>query len=196
MDSAVLTTGPTIEPITLAEAQTHLKVNGEDTYLTSLIITARMMMERYLNRSLILQTWKGYSNCWSMKFCLPYPPLLAVASVKYYNIDGNLITLSNTDYWVNNADQPGSVQMVYDFSPPELQYGRPNAIEIEYTAGYAVTGTDDEKRAAVPAPIKHGLKVLLTDMHEHRGQYVIGNSANKLPQFVIDLVHSYKIYDP
>jgi uncharacterized phiE125 gp8 family phage protein len=195
VDSAVLITAPAIEPITLEEAQTHLKVDGEDDYLTSLIITARTMVERYLNRSLILQTWKAYSHCWDRKLCLPYPPLLAVTSVKYYNLDGVLTTLTpTTDYWVNTADQPGNVQMVYDFTAPELQYGRPNSIEVEYTAGYRATGTDAEKRTAVPGPIKHAIKVLMTDMHEHRGQYVIGSQANKLPQFVIDLIHSYKIY--
>jgi uncharacterized phiE125 gp8 family phage protein len=197
VDSAALITAPAIEPITLEEAQTHLKVNGEDDYLTSLIITARMMVERYLNRSLLLQTWKAYASCWHVKMCLPYPPLLSVTSVKYYDVDGVLRTLTvNTEYWVNTADQPGNVQTVYDFSPPELQYGRPNSIEIEYTAGYRATGTDTEKRTAVPAQIKHAMKVLMTDLHEHRGQYVIGNQAHKLPGFVIDLIHTYKIYNP
>lgn len=196
MDSAVLITGPAIEPITLEEAQDHLKVNGEDTYLTGLIATARTMVERYVNRSLILQSWKGFKNCWHHCMRIPYPPLIAVSSVKYYNLDGVLTTLSTTDYWVNNADQPGEIRTVYDFSPPELQYGRPNAIEVEYTAGYLATGTDEQKRAAVPAPLRHGMKILLTDLHEHRGQYVIGNQANKLPGLVIDILHPYKIYHP
>jgi uncharacterized phiE125 gp8 family phage protein len=196
VDSAVLVSGPGIEPITLTEAQDHLKVTGEDTYLTGLIATARTMVERYVNRSLILQGWTGYKNCWDACMRVPYPPLLAVNSVKYYNLDGNLTTLSTSDYWVNNADQPGQIRLAYDFSPPELQYGRPNAIEVAYTAGYLVSGTDDQKRAAVPAPLKHGIKVLMTDLHEHRGQYVVGNNANKLPGLVIDLIHSYKIYHP
>lgn len=192
---AVLTTAPTVEPLTLGEVQSHLKVSGEATYLTSLVKTSRMMVERYLNRSLIVQTWTAYYKRWGCELCLPYPPVIAVNSVKYYDLNGALQTLSPSNYWVNDKRQPGQVEYVYDFTPPELQYGRPNVIAVEFTAGYLASGTDAEKQAAVPEPIKHGMKILLTDMYENRGQYVIGNNANKLPGFVVDLIHSYKIYN-
>jgi uncharacterized phiE125 gp8 family phage protein len=194
MDSAVLTTAPTVEPITLVEAQSHLKVSGESDYLTSLIKTARVMIERYLNRSLILQTWTAYSHRWCDELCLPYPPLLSVTSVKYYDLNGTLQTLADTNYWLNNKTEPAKINYVYDFTPPELQYGRPNSIEVVFTAGYLASGTDAQKQAAVPDPIKHAMKVLLTDMYEHRGQYVIGHEANKIPSYIIDLIHTYKIY--
>lgn len=191
---AVLKTAPTVEPITLADVQTHLKLSGETTYLTGLIKTARMMIERELNRSLILQTWTGYADRWGCELHIPYPPLIAVNSVKYYDLNGTLTTLSSANYWVDNKKQPGEIEYVYDFTPPELQYGRPNAIEVEFTAGFLGSGTDADKQAAVPEPLKHGMKVLITDMHEHRGQYVIGNNANKIPHYILDLIHSYKIY--
>lgn len=185
MDVAVLKTPPTSEPVTVADANHHLKVTGEDTYVESLIITARMMVERYLNRSLITQTWTAYSDCWGEGLCLPYPPLISVTHVKYYDLDGVLRTLSSSNYWVNTFSQPGDVKFVYGFTPPELQYGRPNSIEVEYVAGYA----------EVPEPICHAIKILLTDMYEHRGQYVIGNNANKIPGYIIDLIHTYKMYN-
>ena len=122
-------------------------------------------------------------------------PLLAVTSVKYYNLNGTLTTLSASNYWVNTVAEPGEVQFVYDFTPPELQCGRSNAIEIEFTAGYAASGTDAEKKAAVPDPIKHAMKILMTDMHEHRGQFVIGNQASKIPDFVKNLLHPYRLYN-
>lgn len=196
MDNAVLTTAPAYEPVTLLEAQTQLKRTGEATYLNSLIKTARMMVERYLNRSLILQTWTAYSNRWGYELCLPYPPLLSVTSVKYYDLNGNLQTLATSNYWVNEKDQPGEIKYVFDFTPPELQYGRPNSIEVVFKAGYVATGTEAVQQAAVPEPIKHAIKILITDMYEHRGQYVIGSISNKLPGYIIDLIHSYKIYNP
>jgi uncharacterized phiE125 gp8 family phage protein len=194
MDSAVLTTAPVYEPITLSEAQTHLIINGQADYVNSLIKTARMMLERELERSFILQTWTGYSSCWDRKLFLDYPPILSVTSLKYYDLNGTLQTLTaNTDYWVNLPD--GCIDLAYDFTVPELQYGRPNAIEVVYNAGYRASGTEAEQQAAVPEPIKHAIKILITDMHEHRGQYVIGNNANKIPGYVLNKVHSYKMYN-
>lgn len=114
--------------------------------------------------------------------------------MKYYNDAGVLTTLNSTSYYVDNKSQPGELVLKYDFTPPTLEIRRPNAIEIEYTAGYLSTGTAQEKGFAVPDPIRHAMKLLITDMYEHRGQYVVGHTATKLPGFVQDLVHSYKLY--
>lgn len=186
---AVLKTAPSAEPITLLEAQTQLKVNGEATYLNGLITTARMMVERYLNRALITQTWTAYGDDWC-ELELAYPPLVSVTSVKYYGLDGNITTLDpDVFYWVDNRVEPGEIEFKYAVVRPFLQYGRPKAIEIEYIAGYGNTG------ASVPEPIKHAIKVLITDMYENRGQYVIGSIVNKIPSYITDLIHTYKIYD-
>ena len=191
---AVRTTAPTVDPMEISEAQEHLIINGQESYINELILSSRDMMERYLGRSLTLQTWKAYADYWCREFLLPYAPLLAVSSVKYYDQSAVLQTLATSQYWVDTVSEPGRVRLVYDFSAPTLQEGRPNAIEITYTAGYLASGTTEQKQHAIPNPIRHGLKVLMTDMHEHRGQYVIG-SANKLPQFVIDLIHPYRLYN-
>lgn len=191
MDSIVLTTVPQYEPITLAEANTHLLVNGQDTYVTSLIQTARAMLENDLERSFMAQVWTGYQCGWDKVMFLDRSPVRSVTSVKYYDLDGVQRTLSTDDYWVNLPDS--CIHMAYDFTPPELQYGRPNAIEVVYECGFA-TGTEAQQQAAVPMDIKHAIKVLLTDLHEHRGQYVLNAPGYKLPGFVSNLVHHYKMY--
>jgi uncharacterized phiE125 gp8 family phage protein len=194
MLKAGIVTPPSYEPVTLAEAQTHLIINGQDDYITSLIKTSRTMVERYLNRSIMLQTWKAYSNGWCREFLLPYAPLIAVSSLKYYDQDGAQPTLADSNYYVQIVDEPGRIRFVQDFNGPTLYEGRPDAIEITYTAGYSSSATEAIQQAAVPAPIKHAMKILMTDMHEHRGQFVVGNIAHKLPQYVIDLIHPYRLY--
>jgi len=182
---AVLKTPPATEPITLAEAQAQLKVDGEDDYINALISTARVMVERYLNRSLITQTWTAYSDDWC-DLELPYPPLISVTSVKYYGLDSQtLTTLDPTQYyWVDNVKEPGCIEFKYGTVKPLLMYSRPNRIEVEYVAGYS----------AVPEPIKHAIKILITDMYKNRDQYMIGANVNKIPNYITDLIHTYKIY--
>jgi len=54
----VLTSGPASEPVTLAEAKTHLRVDGsaEDTLIASLIITSRLHVEAGLGLALVTQS--------------------------------------------------------------------------------------------------------------------------------------------
>jgi uncharacterized phiE125 gp8 family phage protein len=189
---AVLVTGPSIEPITLAEVQTHLRVTGQDDYLNGLITTARKNIERYLNRAIITQEWKVYYDCWSDCLKIPYPVLQSVQSVKCYDISGTLQTLSAADYyWVVTTEDPGSIVRKYDAVWPDLQDGRPDAIEIAYTAGWVKTVSPAVDN--VPDEIKHAMKLLITNWYEHRGDIVIG-TVNKIPNYILDLIHTYKIY--
>jgi uncharacterized phiE125 gp8 family phage protein len=193
-----LVNGPSVEPITTAEAKTHLNVSGtsKDDYIDTLIVTARRQIERYLNRALINQSWKVYYDCWKHELLIPFGKLQIADDtpgptspvVKYYNTEGTLTTLTESDYyWVITTTEPGRIVRKYDATYPQLQDGRPDAIEIAFTAGYGVAGSD------VPDDIKHAMKLLITNYYEHRGDIVIGQ-VNKIPSYVTDLIHSYKLY--
>lgn len=189
MGDPVLVNAPTVEPIDIIQAKKQLEINHDDdnVFINDLILTARMSLERYLNRALITQTWKVYFDCWQTEFSIPYPKLQSVASVKYYDGNGTLQTLTENDYyWVVTTSEPGKVVQKYSTTYPTLQLGRPAAIEITFTCGFGLA-------SAVPAEIKHAMKVLITDYYEHRGSIVLGQ-VNKIPGHVRDLVHPHKIY--
>ncbi|MEB3210271.1 MAG: hypothetical protein VKL39_02905 [Leptolyngbyaceae bacterium] len=184
----VIVTPPATEPVSLTEAQTHLRISGEADYVNSLITSARVQVERYLNRALITQTWDVYYSFWSYDMRLPYAPVQSVTSVKYFDLDGNEQTLSSSLYWTVTSADPAAIVRKYETTWPELQYGRPDAIVIRIVCGYGAA-------SAVPEPIKHAIKLLMTDMYENRGTQVIGTSATKIPNYITDLIHSYKIYE-
>lgn len=186
MHKAVLLEAPETEPITLLELQVHLKVDGEDTYLNSLIKTTRKGMERYLKRSILTQTWEAYADCWHDEFKLPYPSLQSVTHVKYFDIEGNEQTLPTSEYWVVNTDDPGYIKRGYDVTYPELQYGRPDSVKIEYIAGWEVE--------TLPEEIKHAMKIWCADLYEHRGSISIGSGVHKIPGHIAGLIHDYRIY--
>lgn len=196
MHKTVLVSGPSEEPITTAEAKTHLHISGtsQDTYINTLIVTARRQLERYLNRVFITQDWKVYYDNWCNELLIPFGSLQYSTSadlvVKYYDINGAQQTLSEEDYyWVVKTTDPSRIVRKYDATYPELQYGRPDAIEIAFSAGYGDAAT------AIPDEIKHAMKLLITNYYEHRGNIVIGREqAQVIPSYITDLVHSYKLY--
>lgn len=182
----------------MSEAKAHLNVSGtsKDTYIGTLISTARGQIEKYLRRALITQKWKVYYDCWQHELLIPFGNLQIVADesviVKYRNISGTLTTLTESDYyWVVTTTDPGRIVRKYDATYPELQYGRPDAIEIAFTAGY---GAD---ASAIPDEIKHAMKLLIGNYYSNREDIVIGSgvTVNKIPSYITDLIHPYKLYE-
>lgn len=181
--------GPELEPLEVEEANEHLHVSGQDEYVTSLIKVARKSIERYLQRTLITTTYIAYADKWEGEFKLPFPKLQSVETVKYYNSNGTLTTLTEDDYyWVVTSGEPGIIKRKYDVVYPELNLGMPDAIEIEYTAGYG------DEAETVPEDIRHAMKLLIGNYYEQRSDIVVGSTASRIPNYITDLIHSYKIY--
>lgn len=194
MHKTVLIQGPQVEPIGLEEAKAHLNITSSrhDAYIASLISASRRQLERYLNRVMITQKWKVYYDCWNGELLIPFGNLQIVENesvvVKYYDISGAQKTLTEQYFWVVNSLDPARIVRKYDAVYPELQYGRPDAIEIAFTAGYG----DDA--SAIPDDLRHAMKLMIADYFDQRGEVVVGMQANKIRGFIKDLVHSYKLY--
>jgi uncharacterized phiE125 gp8 family phage protein len=168
-----------------------------------MIKAMRQNIERYLKRALITQEWKVYYNNWCSELKIPFGKLQLRAAaagppevekrplIKYYNLEGTLTTLDEDDfYWVDNKQDPAVILRKYDAVYPELQYGRPNSIEITFICGYGDTALD------VPEDIIHALKIYLTDYFEHPGSVVVGRETpSEIPNHVRRLIHDYRLYE-
>ena len=62
---SVLLTPPAVEPLTLAEAKSYLRVDtvDEDDTIAALIAAARLLVEAYARRALITQSWRLSLDC-------------------------------------------------------------------------------------------------------------------------------------
>jgi uncharacterized phiE125 gp8 family phage protein len=189
---AVLITPPSVEPFDTNEAKDHLHLsgNGENSLVDRLIKSARIQVERYLNRALITQTWDVQFDQWCNELILPYPPVQSITHVKYFDTNGSEQTLSTNLYWKVLSSDPATIVRKYDTSYPEVEYGRPGAITVRIVCGYGNSGT------SVPEPIKDAMKLLITDLYEHKGTIAVGAGmrAEKIPGYLTDLIHNYKIY--
>jgi uncharacterized phiE125 gp8 family phage protein len=191
MHKTQLVTAPTEDPITVAEAKDHLNIRGNsrDTYINGLISAVTKAVETYLHRALITQSWKVFYDRFHDHMKIPFGSLQTVTGITYYDLNGNAQTFSNSLYWVVKETDPACIIRKYEVTFPETQYGRPNAVEIAFTCGYG-------SASAVPEPIKHAMKLMLTNYFEHRGDIVSGPgiAAMKIPGHITDLIHPYRLY--
>jgi uncharacterized phiE125 gp8 family phage protein len=186
-----LVTGPAVEPLTTDEAKLHLKVTGstEDAYIDSLVKAARTNVERYLGRALITQTWRAYSDYWQDCLNLALAPVISVTSVKYYDETESLTTLDSSLYYADIISEPGKIVRKYDSVYPELEEERPNAVVVEFVAGYGSASTD------IPSDIIHAIRLLVADYYDNKGEVVVGTIAVRIPGHIKNLLHSYRLYD-
>lgn len=187
-----VTTPPAVEPLSLAEAKSHLRVDGDadDSFITDLIVSAREYVETHTRRALINQTVTAYMRDWPdhYQLKLPKPPLSSVTSVKYYDADNVQQTLSSSLYYVfkPSKDSLGRVEIIDDWP---TTYDRPDAIEIIYVAGYGSTS------ASVPSQAKHAMRLLIGHWYENREQVVAGTIATSLPTGVDALLYQLCLGD-
>lgn len=169
-----ITSTPAGELLTLEEAKRHLRVYGGDLddEISSLVRAARDDCERDCNRTLraaVTRTWKR-CGWWVGELSLPFPPLLTVSSVSYFDASNIAQTLASSNYHVLlSTDSVGRLAWASGATAPSV-YDRPDAVTITFTTGYADldsvppvavqaikvklselwgTGTDSEVKAAV-----------------------------------------------
>jgi uncharacterized phiE125 gp8 family phage protein len=191
--SSKVTTAPTVEPLTLAQAKKHLRIDaditGEDDYITGLIQTAREIGEALTWRAFLAQTITTKLDAWPSDSIieLSRPPLISVTSVKYLDSDGEEQTLdASSDYQVDAHSEPARLLPGYDVAWP-LTRDVPGAIEIIYQAGYGSDADD------VPRLIRQAMLLIIGSWYETREEPVAGATGTSLPWQAEQMFLSIKI---
>ena len=172
-----LVTAPAAEPVSLADAKAHLRVDGtdEDTAITLAIKRAREEAETRLGRALIDQTWTLYLDWFPAdgEIEIPFPPLGSVSTVKYVDTDGVLQTLATSEYVVDTSGEKGRVYLDWEKSWPSIRV-EPNAVRVEFVAGYGAADSD------VPAKFRAWILTRIGDHYAHREGLITGTIATPL----------------
>ena len=189
-------TGPAVEPVTLAEAKTHLRVDGtaSDTEIAAMITAAREWCEQYLDRTLVQTQWvmrfDKFPPDGTMDIELPRPPMAAAGTATAVALtftyeNGTTATYGTSSYRVDRSATPGAVKTLYGQTwPPHLQDD--NAISVTWWAGYGASGSD------VPAAIRHAMLMLIAHWYDNRGAVLIGSISKPLEFAVESLLSSQK----
>ena len=171
-----LVTPPAVEPVELATAKAHLRVDHstEDQDIARKIAAARRWAENFLARALITQTWRLHLDAFPFDGSpieLPMPPLQSVTHVKYRATDGTLTTWPSASYVVDAPSGPtagrGRLYPAYGETYPTPQ-DRLSAVEIQFVAGYGDAPED------MPAEVESGLLLRLGDLYVYREDSITG----------------------
>jgi uncharacterized phiE125 gp8 family phage protein len=182
-------TPPACEPLSLAEAKEHLRLDDslgsyQDALIGALITTCREYAENYTRRAFIQQTLEYSTDCFSYELELPRPNLLSLESIKYVDLDGTLQTVDASLYQVDAARAPARVKPAYLQSWPALVRSSDyNAVRVRYVAGYAPVGSpvdDAALRAGVPEVVKQWMKIQLANYHMNPTDIITGTISSKL----------------
>jgi uncharacterized phiE125 gp8 family phage protein len=166
MNALLLITPPALEPVTIAEAKAHCRVDGaqDDALLTSLIVAARLVAEIQLSRALLTQTLRLLCDDVPEGDILELPraPLQSITHVKTYDDADVATTYAAANYFADTANQPGRLVLRQGSGWP--QPGRhANGFEVQYVAGYGSSASD------VPMPIRQGILAHVAHLYRHRG---------------------------
>lgn len=185
-----LITGPAVEPLTLAEAKEHLKIDhaDEDGYITTLISAARKFAEGYTRLRLVEQTlmwtldrWPGYGGTTQESHPLisgygknrflevPAGPLISVTSITTYD-DADVGTVWDVANYYVSSPQNRVYRRTGVAWPIAGRAG--GGIEILYKAGFGTLASD------VPKSLRQALLLLVSHLYQNREPVTEGAALN------------------
>jgi uncharacterized phiE125 gp8 family phage protein len=197
------------DPVTLAEAKLHLRIDAGDTSQDAFIaeciagatlhvqgITARQFVQATLRYGLDelpmpqpLEVQRDRSNYRVVQFPavinLPRSPLVSVTSVQYLDPAGALQTLDPSLYVVEGDTEPARLAPALGAVWPSVA-NLPGAVRVTFVAGYSPDASD---LSAIPAHAKILIKFFVAQWFDARGP---GDKEN-VPSSIEALIWSLRV---
>jgi uncharacterized phiE125 gp8 family phage protein len=184
---SILLSAPAVEPVTLDEARSFLRVehNDDDEVIAALVAGSRIHVEAQTRRALITQSWRITADAWPPdgRLTILPAPLQVLTAARVYDIDGNAHAV---DVQAFVPDLGGSALVFAPWALPAP--GRLAAgIELDVTVGYGDAAID------VPEPLRQAIRLLVAHWYEYRGLVASGATGAVLPSTVTTLLAPYRM---
>lgn len=181
----VLITGPSVEPLSLAEAKSWLRIDtaDEDQLIQSLITSARLAVEAATNRLLISQQWRLLLDSWPPGLVVPLPlsPVRQIVRIRMIDAAGLGADAPASQYRLDgNLDR---ARLVLSAPPPDPGQTL-SGIMIDVTVGYG-------DASAVPEPFRLAMRELVALWFANRGDNAV--DSGRLPASAVALLAPYRI---
>jgi len=181
--------GPAVEPVTLAEAKHHLRVDSDDddTLIASLVTAARVHIEQTLGRMMVAQTWIDVRDAWPLDgaaVCPRLSPVVDVIEIRVVDAEGTAETVPEEIYFLDRVSDTARLFALQGGWPAPGR--RANGIEIEFVAGYGSAAAD------VPEPLRQAVLLLASHWYEHREPIALDVALVDVPHTVGGLLAPYR----
>jgi uncharacterized phiE125 gp8 family phage protein len=184
----IIKTPPTAEPVSLAEAKAHLRVNwsDDDALITAYAKAARSGVEAYLKAACLATTYQLKLDRFPATIELPVGPVLTADgfSIKYLDDAGDEQTLAAGKYKVSLGER-AIVRPSYGNTWPSTR-AELDAVTVEFVAGWP--------EANLPAVIKAAVLLWLGDLYSNRENTLLGTAAIKMPTGIEALLLPHVIH--
>jgi uncharacterized phiE125 gp8 family phage protein len=156
-----LLTGPAALPVTLAEAKTHLRIDGNDldAVVTNWIAGVTAYAEHKTARACIHQTWRITHDRFPSAIRVPRAPVVSVTALKFWNEQNVETLLDPADYELDAESEPGWIVPAVGKAWPST-VTKINAVRIDVLCGYGAAST------AVPAGLRLYLLAKLVEQFD------------------------------
>jgi uncharacterized phiE125 gp8 family phage protein len=179
--SLSLDTPPAEEPVALAEARAHLKLDttDDDALVTRLIAAARIRAEWHTGRAFVTQGWTLRRDRLPLDrvIAIPLPPLVAVTALTFFAGDDSATVVDPAGYRVDVA----ASRLVLKPAVAVASLRRTDGVALAFRAGYGDAGD-------VPAPLRQAILELVAGLYEHRGE-----TPDDLPRTALALLAPYRV---
>ena len=200
-----LITPPAGEPISLAEAKLHLRVDfdDDDSLIQVLISAARQAAETLTNRQFVTARWRMVLDSFpgpslmgvpaGQTFTLPghailltKSPVTSVVEIRYLDMAGIWQVMPAAHYTVDSACEPARITPVFGQIWP-IALPQIGAVSVIFDAGYG-------NASAVPEGIKTWIKLRVGSLYVHREEVasMTRGRIDPLP-FIDGLLDPYKV---
>lgn len=178
-----LITPPAQLAVTLDEAKANLRIDGSDldTVITAWLEGITAHAQHVMGRSIVNQTWRRTLDGFSDQVELYNAPVSSVVSVKYYDASNVQQTLAS-GFILDKESEPG---ILFPVSTWPETYDRPDAVQIDYIAGYGADAT------ATPKGIK---LYILAKLAEQFDPAVRPEKDTVQSSYIDRLLDPYKVY--
>jgi len=158
-----VTSQPAAEPVSLAEAKLHLKVDNsaDDTLISALITAARQHLERHCNSAFVTQTiTEVWPSFYKRNHC-SVAPVQSLTTLQHISEGAAIYTTTDASlYGFDTYAKPAYIYRMPDMTYP-ITEDVPDAVKAVYVAGYGAA-------ASVPVPIKAAILLVVADLYENR----------------------------
>jgi len=200
-----LITPPAGEPVSLAEAKLHLRVDfdDDDSLIQVLISAARQAAETLTNRQLVTARWRMVLDSFpgpslmgvpagqtftlpGHAVLLPKSPVASVVEIRYLDMAGVWQVMPAANYTVDCACEPARITPVFGQIWP-IALPQIGAVSVIFDAGYG-------NASVVPEGIKTWIKLRLGSLYVHREEVasMTRGRIDPLP-FIDGLLDPYKV---